>query len=87
MCCHVYVAGAHKRTHVVHWKMPNHRPSIYEQVDVQSAALEGRTKKRYGLAWVANLYAPQGVDLGGGGSPSRNGMVQNGKSSLSSETM
>ena len=26
-------------------------------------------KKRYGLAWKANLYAPQGVDLGGGGSP------------------
>ena len=49
--------------------MPNHRPSIYEQVEVWSAVLEGWTKKRYGLAWEANLYAPQGVDLGGGGLP------------------
>ena len=35
-------------------------------------------KKRYGLAWEADLYAPQGVDLGEGGSPSINGMIQNG---------
>ena len=35
--------------------------------------------KRYCLACDVDLYAPQGVDLGGGGSPSRNGMIQYGK--------
>ena len=28
VCCHVYVTGAHKRTCVDHWNMPNHHTSI-----------------------------------------------------------
>ena len=31
-------------------------------------------------------YAHQGVDLGGGGSPSRNGMIQNGKVAQAAKT-
>ena len=45
----------------------------YEWVYVQSAVLKGPMIKRYCLAWDADLYAPQGVDLEGSGSPSRNG--------------
>ena len=80
MCCHVYVTGAHKRTHVVHQNMPNHHISIYcVGVYVQSAALKGQTIKRFCLACDVDLYAPQEVYLGGGGSLSRNGMIQYGK--------
>ena len=31
VCYHVYVIGAHKRTHVDHWNMPNHCTSIYHE--------------------------------------------------------
>ena len=31
VCYHVYVIGAHKRTHVDHWNMPNHCTSIYHK--------------------------------------------------------
>ena len=37
-----------------------------------NAALKGQMRKRgTALPEIADLYAPQGVDLGGGGSPSR----------------
>ena len=31
VCYHAYVIGAHKRTHVDHWNMPNHCTSIYHE--------------------------------------------------------
>ena len=31
VCYHVYVIGAHKRTHVDYWNMPNHCTSIYHE--------------------------------------------------------
>ena len=46
VCCHVYVAGAHKRTCVVHWNMPNHHTSIYQRVEEQKCCAEGSNDKR-----------------------------------------
>ena len=47
--------------------MPNYHTSTiyYEGVCVQSAVLKGRMIKQYCLTWDVDLYAPQGVDLGG----------------------
>ena len=45
-----------------------------------SVAWKGQMKRGTALYEMVGLYAPQGVDLGGGGSPSRkSGMTQYGK--------
>ena len=64
MYCHVYVISAHKRTRVVRRNMPNHHTSNYCTKGLNN-------KKRHCPLEIAGLYAPQGVDLGGGGSPLR----------------
>ena len=50
-------------------------------VSVQmSAELKGQTKRGIASYEMADLYAPQGVDMGGGGSPQeKSGMTQYGK--------
>ena len=73
VCCHVYVTSAHKGTCVVHRNMPNHHTSTYhEWVYVQMLHRRAKWQKRgTALPERVVLYAPQGVDLEGGGSPLR----------------
>ena len=71
VCCHVYVTGAHKRRCVVHWNMPNHHTSTAMSVCVNECCIERLNERGIASYEMADLYAPQGVDLGGGGFPSR----------------
>ena len=55
-----------------YWNMPNHHTSICHEW-VYKWVLHWKAKWKRGIASyeMANLYAPQGVDLREGGSPSR----------------
>ena len=72
MYSHAHVTGAQKRMCVDCMNMPNHHTSIsfgwggYEAC----MAVKAYYSKVHAQSVAADLYTPQGVDLGGGGSSS-----------------
>ena len=66
MHSNAYVTSVQKRTYGDHWNMPNHHMSTYMGCGIlQMYGCEGVWVKVTVLnAWLADLYAPNGVDLG-----------------------
>ena len=78
MCCHAYVTCGHKK-HV--WSVGTCPTTILlsgMSECVNECCIERLNEERgIALCEIADLHAPQGVNLGGGGSPSRkSGMTQ-----------
>ena len=72
VCRHAYVTGAQKRTHVYHPNVPNYHTSTFLGCGMWGMyGFEGVWfKVTTPSLWLADLYAPQEVNLGGGGSSS-----------------
>ena len=77
MYCHAYGTAAHKGTYVHCQNMPNHHTSIcYEWVCEWVLHWKAKQKKGIALYGMADMYAPQEVDLGGGSPSWKSWMTQ-----------